>query len=275
MSACTLERLPQAKTATKIAPELITSGAKGPSAPPLPPTAVGQSLKIVATSDTHGTLPEIPPCDVLIIAGDVCPTYSDHVAAQLQYLDTNFRAWLKFVEAEVIIGIAGNHDYCFEKRAEDVRRLNLPWKYLEDSGISVFGLKIWGSPWVHGICDWWAFHDTDEGIYAKQAFIPNDVDIVVTHGPPHGFQDMSAPKFGAVHAGFPGANTMLKRVKPKALICGHIHEGYGSAEHYSGAVVYNVSHMNENYEPINAPMTIQLDYRVAGEVGHRVPAAAE
>lgn len=50
-------------------------------------------MKIVATSDFHGVLPpveSIPECDVLVIAGDVCPLRDHGVEFQRSWLLTNF-----------------------------------------------------------------------------------------------------------------------------------------------------------------------------------------
>jgi 3',5'-cyclic AMP phosphodiesterase CpdA len=223
-------------------------------------------MKIIATSDLHGKLPEIPPCDILIIAGDVCPVWDHTVRFQLDWLGGTFRQWLESIEANYIVGIAGNHDFVFEKWPDQVEELDLPWTYLLDEQqpflnfgeTGVTALKIYGTPWVPNL-SYWAFHDDDAGLDARFAAIPENTDIVVSHGPPMGYCDLTVPKFGSVHAGFPGTNDMLERVKPKALICGHIHEGYGVAKHPSGATIYNVSHNTENYKPINDPLVVRLD----------------
>lgn len=208
--------------------------------------------KILATSDLHGYFPWLEPCDVLIIAGNVCPVYDHSVRYQLGWLDTNFRNWLENIEADYILGIAGNHDFVFERWPDEVEKLNLPWTYLKDDWVPLYAglpmeLSVFGSPWVPNLARW-AFHQTDEGLDARLALIPEHVDIVISHGPPFQFCDLTSPRFGNVHAGFPGANDMLE----------HIHEGYGKAIHPSGTMIYNVSHQTENYEPINDPMEIDV-----------------
>ena len=57
-------------------------------------------MRIVALSDLHGHLPEIPPCDLVIVAGDVCPDRigpaiaRDHPGEQKAWFDQHVRAWL-------------------------------------------------------------------------------------------------------------------------------------------------------------------------------------
>src|SRR5437764_537555 len=52
-------------------------------------------LKVLAISDLHGFLPEnLPPCDLLLIAGDLCPLRDHSPLAQANWLATTFRAWL-------------------------------------------------------------------------------------------------------------------------------------------------------------------------------------
>ena len=73
-------------------------------------------MRIVALSDQHGYLPEIPPCDLLIIAGDVCPDrFGPFVAMhnpdqQKSWFDRNGRLWLAKAPATHKVLTWGNHD---------------------------------------------------------------------------------------------------------------------------------------------------------------------
>ena len=62
-----------------------------------------------------------------------------------------------------------------------------------------------------------------QAILEKWNQIPEDVDILVTHGPPlgHGDRLISGGRAGCVEL----LSTIQKRVKPKFHIFGHIHEG--------------------------------------------------
>jgi hypothetical protein len=105
---------------------------------------------------------------LVLIAGDICA--HGNAKRQLTWLDTRFRYWLGQVKGHVI-GVAGNHDWPFYKRAEDVRKLNLPWTYLQDSGTEFEGLKIWGTPWQLEFFDW-AFNLKEHELAEKYAMIP-------------------------------------------------------------------------------------------------------
>jgi hypothetical protein len=73
-------------------------------------------MRIICTADLHGQLPDIPECDLLLIAGDVCPV-EDHDPTYQRKWSTKFRLWLadeQRVQAERIVWIAGNHDFSLE-----------------------------------------------------------------------------------------------------------------------------------------------------------------
>ena len=95
---------------------------------------------------------------------------------------------------------------------------------LINEGVEIAGLKIWGSPVtpLYG----GAFGLSSPADRARlYTGIPEDVDILVTHGPPYGILDRSP---GALHhAGCPQLLEAVSRLKPKLHIFGHVHGAHG------------------------------------------------
>lgn len=60
-------------------------------------------------------------------------------------------------------------------------------------------------------------------LYAK---IPEEVDILITHGPPHGILDRRTAD--ANHAGCPQLLEAVTRLKPKVHVFGHVHGAHGT-----------------------------------------------
>lgn len=227
-------------------------------------------MRILLTSDLHGNLPEIPECDILIIAGDICPDFigstrvdvdsyayvrDNGETKQAVWYGTVFRKWLEQIPAKEIVAIGGNHDYLFER--PQIVPVNMPWnyKYLQDAGTVIKGIKIWGTPWVPNL-PMWAFYGGMEGVDPEKLDrIPSDTDILISHGPPRGFGDRlhGGSKWGneeEMRVGCIHMNHTLARVQPKLFVTGHIHEGFGNYRHpHVEHGVYNVSFVDEFYTP--------------------------
>lgn len=214
-------------------------------------------MNVVAVSDLHGFLPELPPADLVLICGDICPPWDRNDEFQEYWLDTAFRKWLMGIKARKIVGVAGNHDFIFQVLPHKVPPL--PWVYLEDSGTEFENVKIWGSPWQPYFCDW-AFNLYEADLEKKWQLIPLDTDILVLHGPPHGYGDQ-APRLntnGFVNTGSPSLLKRIKEIEPRLVVFGHIHEARGRWELKSGTTLANVSVVDGNYELIHSPMTFEL-----------------
>jgi predicted phosphodiesterase len=220
-------------------------------------------MKIVAMSDMHGLLPEtVPACDLLLLAGDLAPVKNHGISFQADWLDWEFRYWLKRQPARKIVGIAGNHDFIFEQEPNRVPR-GLQWTYLQDEGIEWEGLKIWGTPWQPWFCDW-AFNGDPETLQRQWALIPDDTDILIVHGPPFGFGDGVPIKDGVLrNCGCPHLLERIQTIKPLIIVFGHIHEGRGEWQ-LGRTRLANVTLVDAWYKPVYEPWVYELNVRRDG-----------
>lgn len=201
-------------------------------------------MKIAAVSDMHGfDLPDIPSCDILLIAGDITPVTDHSLPTQREYLDGPFRSWLERVPATHIVGIAGNHDFLFDMDPHRVPA-GLRWNYLCDSGVELDGVKIWGSPWSVQFGSW-AFMESERALARRWEKIPADTDILIIHGPPLGFGDRNVR---GTLCGSASLLAAIDRVQPKLCVFGHIHEAHGQWKRGDTRLA-NVSCVNVHYEP--------------------------
>jgi Icc-related predicted phosphoesterase len=219
-------------------------------------------IKIVAISDPHGNLPEIPDCDLLLIGGDVTPKWlEDGEYHKIRYWFRNdFADWLgQFDFPKVAIG--GNHDKVFQDSPG--LPYDLPWTYLKNKATIVHGLLIWGSPMSPSFGNW-AFMETDAALSKYWDNIPEDVDILMTHGPAFGIGDVTTfytygePK----HVGSATLRNKLvydKYPQLKLHVSGHIHEAYGTypSQRLDGEyTAINAAIVNEYYEPAHEPVVL-------------------
>lgn len=207
-------------------------------------------MRIVCISDTHGQHRNIqlPKGDMLIHAGDISSTGTED---QIM----NFMEWFKDQEFQYKIFISGNHDFLFERKPKTARQI-IPESiiYLEESSINIEGLKIYGTPVTPYFLNWAFNRQPGKDIEKHVNRIPNDVDILISHGPPHGFLDVNS---AGQHCGCPSLLAKVKTAKPKLMICGHIHEGYGQAQNGETQII-NASLLDDAYKYVNAPVVIDI-----------------
>lgn len=231
-------------------------------------------MRIVALSDLHGYLPKIPPCDLLIIAGDICPDRFGPVLAmhepdqQKAWFNRKVRPWLAKAPATHKILTWGNHDWCGE--ACSFRHDMAPeastseFQILVDeathvpTGVASFSVSVWGTPWSNQFMDW-AFMKEPPDLARIYASIPDGIDILVSHQPPfgHGDRNIDVDSGRVQHLGSRELLAAIGRVRPKLVICGHIHDGHGRYE-YDRVAIHNVCIVDERYRLVHDPTVIEF-----------------
>lgn len=207
-------------------------------------------VRCVLWSDTHRYHDRValPAGDLLVHAGDFCSWGAVDEAEA-------FASFLREQPHEHKVVIAGNHDRCLEDDRSLGPRLFDGWAhYLLDSGVELFGLRLWGSPWQPEFHHWAFNLPRGEPLAEKWALIPEGIDILVTHGPPHDVLDRNAT---SEPTGCEALALAIARVRPRLHVFGHIHEGYGAAER-DGTLHVNACTCTIAYEPTNPPIVIDV-----------------
>ncbi|KAI4637945.1 hypothetical protein J4E83_000763 [Alternaria metachromatica] len=211
-------------------------------------------VRFLILSDTHGAeLPEtLPPCDVLLHCGDLTENGTpESISAALQTLGK--------VEAKLKLVIAGNHDISLDKpywisqggtdadaeraealvSSESSSEASLNGITFLKEGTHTFKLacgatfKIYASPYtpLYGASAFQYPSNEDrfnplgtppwaKNVGTETSTIPNDVDIVMTHGPPKYILDTTSDDESA---GCEHLRRAIARVQPRLHCFGHIH----------------------------------------------------
>lgn len=213
--------------------------------------AQADSLVIVMISDTHTMHREIevPPGGLFIHAGDF--TMDSRSAEAL----TDFNDWLGELPHAFRVVVPGNHDVALQDPAR--RQLITNAKLLVNEGVEIMGLKIWGSPATPLLREAVGVPSERDRIdlYSR---IPNDTDILITHGPPYGVLDQAPGS--EEHQGCRQLLAAVRRVQPMMHVFGHVHGGYGTFNTPETLFV-NAALPGRGYDLSNRPHVFRLPRR--------------
>jgi len=242
-------------------------------------------MRITHISDTHNKHNQLngllPGGDLLIHSGDISSLGRETEVKR-------FVKWFNDINNYTNkIFIAGNHDMTFDREQllrdklahfegkteydtecaegkpawlEELLGIHLRPNvfYLENNFVILDDVKIWGSPITPSFGYGWAFNK-DRGYDINQIWnrIPNDTDIVITHGPIYGYCDRTNRE--GLNVGCDQLYHRLNEVKPQLHFSGHIHEAYGY-RHTDWGYAFNGCNCDLSYLVNNKPMTFEYDF---------------
>jgi uncharacterized protein len=183
--------------------------------------AYNLDMRLLVLSDIHCQWrnfdPErYPTVDAILCAGDITDAGKP---GQERFLQS--RAWVSGQAAHApFYWIPGNHDLGFDgtEYADIAHTHCVLGRTVALGPFSLHGVSC--SPCYNApqLARYWDFMTADPEVeHAAYAFEP--VDIVLSHGPPHGLCDAKLGSEALTH--------YLVAHEPKLIVCGHIHEATG------------------------------------------------
>jgi len=185
-----------------------------------------RAFRVWHISDTHclhNNLIIPPDVDMVIHSGD-CSNSRDPARNSNEVI--SFLDWFANLPIEYRIFVAGNHDVSIERRLITPSYINdLGIIYLENDSANIAGLNIWGSPITPSFGRGWAWNVARHKTKMVWDLIPDDTDIVITHGPPKRILDLSLDRENKLEfCGCESLFTRLIELEPTFSCFGHIHD---------------------------------------------------
>lgn len=227
-------------------------------------------IKICAMSDLHGYLPEVKPCDLVLICGDIVPLrIQGRTKDSYKWFSTEFKEWAMDLPCDKVIFIAGNHELTFPNHYNDYKQL-----FYNDSKVTYLcheeyiykGLdgkeySIFGTPYCKEFGNW-AFMLPDPELEERYSEILENLDILITHDAPYGVSDVLLQKeckwaTGEHIGNVPLRNAIIQKC-PKYVFHGHLHSTSHEFELLENSKVVNCSLKDEFYNVLYKPIIIDL-----------------
>jgi len=215
-------------------------------------------------SDTHNQhrklrVPE--GIDVVIHCGDESESGNEYVNEPEARA---FFDWYSALNIGVKIFVPGNHSTAIERgliRPEQYPEI----RFLIHQQVELEGMVIFGTPYTPKFFDW-AYMRARKDLDILWQSIPDTVDILVSHGPPKGYLDVTRDLDSRepIHVGSKSLTKhVLERIKPLLHAFGHIHDeanirNFGIAQE-SGITFVNCSCCNLGSKLVNQGVVLDID----------------
>lgn len=223
-----------------------------------------KQLKVCAISDIHGRLNiNIEKSDVLLISGDISPLSLQHNMMLMEgWITSRFIPWCEYQHVDKVVLIAGNHDFYLQDKSDLFREQikNTKIVYLQDEEFiyqkdDTTSYKIYGTPWCKPFYNWAFMVDHDE-LKEKFSFMPNDIDILLTHDCPYGYNDICFNNGN--HIGNVPLMEAIKEKQPRYVFTGHLHSAEKTPIKLDKSVIQNVCVLGEDYEITYQPTYVTI-----------------
>ncbi|MCB0319665.1 MAG: metallophosphatase domain-containing protein [Bdellovibrionales bacterium] len=212
-------------------------------------------MRIVCISDTHGqhlSIPQLPEGDVIVHAGDIT---EDGVLS----LACTFSRHFGNLDYPHKIVILGNHDtdLASEEALAQFRQacIDNEVHFLHNDSIEIDGVKFYGSPFTPAFGGYEFQLHGSEHARRHWEMIPDDTQVLITHGPQSGILDVNAE---GEHVGCQALMARIEQLQCELHVHGHIHEGYGEASS-NGVRSVNAAVLDSRKRPWNRPIVVDLE----------------